>query len=102
MMPIVLTGKHRVPLMLRVVAAHRLVSSLPWHRPARAKEQPPHGAPLPPTGKAALQPSAAATPAAPARPPAVPVGTGAGAANQRSTSRTKKLAPMGSSASLKS
>lgn len=100
MLPIVLTGRHRIPLMLRVVAAHRLVSSLPWNKPARAKEQPPHGAPLPPTGKAALQPSAAATPAAPALPPARPAG--AGAANQRSTSRTKKLAPMGSSASLKS
>ena len=100
MMPIVFTGRHRMPLILRAVAAHRLVSSLPWYRSARAKEQPPPGAPLPATGKAVLQPSAAAAPAAPALPPAVPAR--AGAANQRSTSRTKKLAPIGNSASLKS
>lgn len=103
MLPIVLTGRNRMPLILRIVATHRLVSRLPWQAPARAEEQPLHGAPRPASGKAALQPRAAAAPAVPAvptLPPTVPAG--AGAASQRSTSRTKKLAPMGSSASLKS
>lgn len=94
MMPIFWTGRPRFPLILRAVAVHRLVSGLPSHKPVRAKEQPPHDAPVPPAGTAALQP------AAPAVPPAPPAGTSA--ANQRSTSRTKKLAPMGSKASLKS
>lgn len=93
MMPIVRTGKPRFPLILRAVAVHRLVSGLPWHKP-------PHDAPVPPAGTPGLQPGAAASPAAPAVPPAPPAG--AGVANQRSTSRTKKLAPMGSKASLKS
>lgn len=93
MMPIVRTARPRFPLILRAVAVHRLVSGLPWPQPARAGGQAPQDAPVAP----ALQPGAAATPAVP---PAAPAGTGV--ANQRSTSRTKKLAPMGSKASLKS
>lgn len=100
MMPIVWTGRPRFPLILRAVAVHRLVGGLPSHKPPRAGEQPPHDTPVPPASTLALQPGAAASPAAPAVPPAPPAG--AGAANQRSTSRTKKLAPMGSKASLKS
>lgn len=96
MTPIVRTARPRFPLVLRAVAVHRLVSGLPWPQPARAGGQASQDAPVAP----ALQPGAAAAPATPAVPPAAPAGTGA--ANQRSTSRTKKLAPMGSKASLKS